>query len=239
MDIAAAADRVALFRELPTDEREKLLANARIVEVDDGDALWCERDDPNDFFFLLWGRIMLSRKIAGSALLTDKRVTVEIPDTGELLCAGAVYAGRSLCCAGVSQDGPTGLLAIPRDDLIASMERCKVTMHAFIGQLANRCMNVCDRVQDLSSGPLARRVAKMLLKLSERVGIDRGNGEIRIPIPLSRQDIAELCGTTTETAIRLMSRFDKSNWVKKAERGLILINPKALRAVANGDGEME
>jgi len=67
----------------------------------------------------------------------------------------------------------------------------------------------------------------MLLKLSEKVGVDE-EGYKKIDFPLTRQEIAEMVGTTVETCIRTISRFQKGGMVKSSG-GRILINADMLK----------
>ncbi len=88
-------------------------------------------------------------------------------------------------------------------------------------------------LQVLAGERVERRVAHILLKLADRVG-RTAEGGILITIPLSRQDLAEMSGTTLETAIRTMSRFRAQNLIKTLRGGYLLIaNEDALRHIAN------
>ena len=51
-------------------------------------------------------------------------------------------------------------------------------------------------------------------------------------VPLARQEIADLVGTTVETAIRVMSRWQKEGWVDTDKKGFLIRDPKALAEIA-------
>ena len=53
-----------------------------------------------------------------------------------------------------------------------------------------------------------------------------------VPLPLSRQEIADLVGTTIETAIRVMSRWQKDGIIETDKKGFLIRNPAALSAIA-------
>jgi CRP/FNR family transcriptional regulator len=87
-------------------------------------------------------------------------------------------------------------------------------------------------LQVLAGERVERRVAHIVLKLASRVGRPDDEG-VLIPISLSRQDIAEMAGTTLETAIRTMSRFRAQKLIKTLRGGYLLItNEEALRQMA-------
>ncbi len=67
--------------------------------------------------------------------------------------------------------------------------------------------------------PVERRVAQALLALRKKFGDS---------IPLTRQEIAELAGTTVETAIRTISRFQQEGWVRSSRGKVQLLQPDSL-----------
>ena len=83
-------------------------------------------------------------------------------------------------------------------------------------------------------GSIEHRMARLFGTLAERVGQKRA-GDIFVPIHLSRQEIADLAGTTIETAIRIMSRWQKDGLVETEKDGFLIRRMEALREIAPGD----
>jgi CRP/FNR family transcriptional regulator len=97
--------------------------------------------------------------------------------------------------------------------------------------LGNRLHSVME-LHILAGERVERRLAHILLKLADRTGRKGPDGTL-ITIPLSRQDLADMAGTTLETAIRLMSRFNLLGMVKTLKGGyLLLIDEEQLRQLA-------
>jgi len=69
------------------------------------------------------------------------------------------------------------------------------------------------------------------LKLAGEVGHAGDEGTF-VAMPLSRQELADLTGTTIETAIRIMSRWGKQRIVLTKKDGFLLLDRKALEALA-------
>jgi CRP/FNR family transcriptional regulator, nitrogen oxide reductase regulator len=63
---------------------------------------------------------------------------------------------------------------------------------------------ILKRLHTLSEGKAAQRLAKALVELSERHGRREGDG-VSLPLPLTRQDLAALTGTTIYTASRIVA----------------------------------
>ncbi|HVS33918.1 MAG TPA: helix-turn-helix domain-containing protein, partial [Thermoanaerobaculia bacterium] len=81
------------------------------------------------------------------------------------------------------------------------------------------------------TGSMESRAARLFRTLAERGGARRDDG-VFIPMALSRQEIADLVGTTLETAIRLMSRWQREGVVLTLPDGFLIANVDALRAAA-------
>jgi CRP/FNR family transcriptional regulator len=92
-----------------------------------------------------------------------------------------------------------------------------------------RLIMMNKRLADMT-GSVEVRAARMFLTLAERMGVPK-DGATFIPLALSRQELADLLGTTLETTIRLMSRWQKENTVLTEREGFTIPDADALRAV--------
>ena len=72
----------------------------------------------------------------------------------------------------------------------------------------------------------------MFLKLAEEIG-KPGDGGTFIALPLSRQDLADMTGTTIESCIRIMSRWGKDDVVRTEKEGFTVVDQHALESLAN------
>ena len=72
----------------------------------------------------------------------------------------------------------------------------------------------------------------MFLKLADQMGTARPGGTF-IPLPLARQELADLTGTTIETAIRIMSRWNKDGVLCTEKDGFLLADRATLETLAS------
>ena len=86
------------------------------------------------------------------------------------------------------------------------------------------------RLADMT-GSVEYRTARLFATLADRLGRNQG-GSVFVPIHLSRQEIADLVGTTIETAIRVMSRWQKEGLVETERDGFLIRKIEALREIA-------
>jgi CRP/FNR family transcriptional regulator len=79
-----------------------------------------------------------------------------------------------------------------------------------------------------------QRVCALLLRLVEQAGTPLPEGQTRIALKLSRQDLADLCGTTLESAIRIMTRLSREGTVRTTASGFVVRDRLKLEALARG-----
>jgi CRP-like cAMP-binding protein len=73
---------------------------------------------------------------------------------------------------------------------------------------------------------------RMANTAGERLEDASAPGAVRITVPLSRQDIADMAGTVIETGIRTMSKFQKQGLIETREGHIVLLKPHRLVALA-------
>jgi CRP/FNR family transcriptional regulator len=93
-------------------------------------------------------------------------------------------------------------------------------------------VELTNRLTELSGGRIEGRLARFLLKLGTDMGQRRDDG-VFIPLVLSRQELADMIGTTIETSIRIMSRWGKEGIVRTERDGFVVLEPPALEQLAS------
>jgi CRP-like cAMP-binding protein len=89
-----------------------------------------------------------------------------------------------------------------------------------------------EKLTDATQKSIRERLAFTLLKLGETYGIDGGEGE-KIDIVLTREEIAGLVGTATETVIRLLSEFKKDELIEFEGKKIIVQDKKGLARLSD------
>lgn len=230
MDFAGAAARVPFLRALPAADLERLAPYANVRRVDRGERVWSEGDPTGEFTFLADGRVKL---VKGSE--SGRDVIVDVCGPGELLCSSAVCAFAPYCCSSTALEDAVQVIVIPRRDVLELLEHSPVASRAFLREVTARGLGLTERITQLASGQVERRIAALFLRLAEQVGTPRDGGGTWVPVTLSRQDLADLCGTTLETAIRTMSRLARDGALRTAARGFVVENRERLEALVRGE----
>jgi CRP/FNR family transcriptional regulator len=223
MTIADAFRQVPFVQALAPAERDRLAPHARTRALLPGEDCWSEGQPADDFAFVVRGQVKLVK-----ASETGRETILEMSGAGELLCGSTVLCYAPHCCSAVAMESPTEVLLLPRRDVLELVERNPLAARALMRELADRGLAMCRRVEELGAGPVEQRIARFLLKLARRSGVARPGQGTYVPLRLTRRDLADLCGTTVETASRVMSRFRKQGLVTPSRRGFVLAERPSL-----------
>lgn len=101
-----------------------------------------------------------------------------------------------------------------------------------------RLMDLQSRMGEMTGERVEQRIARTLLRLMEKAGRPTGAGaEIEIDFPITRQDLAEMAGSTLHTVSRTLAALDQRGVTGSARRRIIVRDPRALSQLAeNGVG---
>lgn len=223
-EIDEAIRRSLIFRRLGTEDRARLGAVSRLRNVPKGERIFAE-GDPSDFFFtILSGRVKIFKMTPAG-----KHIILEIFGPGDPLGAVAVYEGRPFPASAAALED-TSCLLVPRASFFALLEEHPSLVRGLLLGLTRRLVELTNRLTDLTGGRVEARFARFFLKLAQDLGRPAPDGTL-IPLALSRQELADMTGTTIETCIRIMSRWGKEDIVRTEKEGFVVLDKAALAAI--------
>lgn len=88
-----------------------------------------------------------------------------------------------------------------------------------------------ETIKQLSVYSVERRIAATLVRLANKMGEQMQDGTL-IQLPLSRQDLAAMTGTTIETVSRVMSHFSEQGWISGGRKWVIVNDLKQLEKMS-------
>ena len=225
MDAVVEALRSAsLYRGLSDEDRRRLAEVALLRSWDKGETLFNE-GDPSDFLLtVLTGRVKVV-KLQPSG----KEVILEIFGPGDPVGAVVAYEGRPFPASAIALERTTGLL-VRRGPLFGLLEKHPSLVRGLLSTFTRRIVELAQRISEVAGTRVETRFAHLFLKLADRMGRPRGTA-VFIPLVLSRQELADLTGTTIETCIRLMSRWGKEGVIETEKDGFLLTDRAALEAL--------
>ena len=116
------------------------------------------------------------------------------------------------------------------DNLTESHPKLSINAMQTIGQ---RLQEAHTRLRELSTEEVERRVAHAVLRLANQGGRKEPGG-IRIDYPISKQDIAEMTGTTLHTVSRILSAWERAGLVEGGRQKLLIREPHQLLLIGEG-----
>ena len=100
--------------------------------------------------------------------------------------------------------------------------------------VGSRLQETHTRVVEMSTQQVERRVAHALLRLAKQAGRKVEHG-VEIDFPISRQDIAEMTGTTLHTVSRTLSAWEQPGLIESGRQRIVLRDPHRLFALAEAN----
>jgi len=159
-----------------------------------------------------------------------KDVVLDLIAPGEMLGELAAFNGEPYPATAQAME-PTVVASIHRDDYLRLLKQYPALALRVIEELGRRLREAQEMIKSMAVERVERRIARILLKLAAATGSSSEEG-IVIELPLTRQDIAEMVGTTVETAIRTMSKFRKKGLVQTKRGRVVILDPHQLVRIA-------
>jgi len=214
-----------MFHGLPAPLHARVAALATLHELEKGDALWHAGDPAESLTVVVSGRVKVVRHAdSGDVIL-------EMFGPGETAGVVALYNQIPYPATAIAME-PTLLLRLPRRDWFDLLENDHGFARGMMLQLTRLNMALTRKLAAMHGKRVGARVATLFLSLADRLGRDSGEGT-EIPLALSRQEIAELVGTTVESAIRVMSRWNRDRVLVTGRRRFVIPDRERLKSEAN------
>lgn len=223
--IDQAISQLPLYRRLQAEDRAKLASVSTLESFPRASLVFREGDLARSVHVVVDGRVKVAKLTP-----SGREVILDMPGPGDPIGAVAAFEGFAYP-ASATATTDTVCLVTRRDAFFALLEAHPSLVRGLLSGLTLRLVELTKRLAELSGGKVESRIARLLLKLAEEQGVRREQG-IFVPVKLTRQELADLCATTIETAIRVMSRWGKEGLVATDREGFLILDPEALEIVA-------
>ena len=220
-------DSIPILATLKREDRAALEPLCRVRGYEKGEVIFHEGQAADRIHFVYAGRVKIVKSAGG------RDVIIEILGAGQPVGAVAAFERRNFPATAIAIE-PASLVSIPELEFFQLLEKRPEMMRNLLSGLTMRLMMVNKRLADMT-GSAETRAARLFLTLAGRLGTEHDGG-VFVPLALSRQEVADLLGTTLETAIRLMSRWQKEELVLTEKTGFAIPNLETLRELAEANG---
>ncbi len=216
--------RTEIFRELPEEAIEEARRLAFRKRLDKRDVLYHQGDPSEHVYIVIVGRLRAAQTSADGT-----QVALRYLGPGEMTGYAAI-AGLGEYPSTVAAVDDTHLFGWSGAQLLRLMRDHPQIAINSLAALGARYREAQIRLRELSTEPVEHRIAHTLQRLASQAGRRTAQG-IEIRIPLSRQDLAELAGTTLHTVSRILSSWERDGIVASGHRQVLIRSIDALETV--------
>ncbi|WP_324755258.1 Crp/Fnr family transcriptional regulator [Roseovarius sp. Pro17] len=216
---------LAPFESLTKGEIREILDLAVSHRYEVGDTVFHESAPADRFFLLLDGYIRVVRMTAEGEFVT----MMHIPP-GQMFGIADAFGHTKYPASAVAASETIALSWPTRfwSEFEVRYAGFSAASHHTIGKRLNE---MHDRMVEMATQLVERRVANALLRLITQMGRKTANG-IEVDFPITRQDISEMTGTTLHTVSRLLSAWEKQGIVESRRKRILVSQPQRLAILA-------
>ena len=213
------------FRTLAAPERARLAAATRKRRFERGAIVFMQGQAADSVWAVKDGLVHIVKFGPGG-----REMVAEVIPPGELFGAIVALEDRPYPATAMTAE-PSVVWSIPATLARDLCQRYPALRVAILEQVASRLRSAHERLQSVALEPVEQRLARLLLTLASKVGQQKDGLMV---VNATRQELADMIGTTVETAIRITSRWQRAGVVRTVRHAVALADPAALRAIAHG-----
>ncbi len=224
-DPPGSLNRLRLFQKLEQAEREEIVAAANTVRHPRGQVLFRQGSGAKSFYVLRQGRVKLTQLTADGEL-----VLVRLVMPGEAFGGVAALGERTYPVSAEASEDSVALSWSGRtmDRLLRKHPQLALN---FIELLAERLHDMQARYEELATEQVEQRLARTLLRLLKRAGREVEGGTL-VDVRLSRQELAEMTGTSLFTVSRILNRWQEAGVIQSHRQRIVVLDRQALADIA-------
>ena len=217
-----------LFSGLAPDALDDILREARSVHHAKNSVVFAEGDDAECFFVLMHGHVRASKTTPDG-----QQVVVRYVAPGEVFGV-AMAMGLARYPATATAVDDSVVLVWPAAVWPRLVEKYPALATNTLQTVGSRLQDTHTRVVEMSTEQVERRVAHALLRLAQQAGRKVEAG-VEIDFPISRQDIAEMTGTTLHTVSRILSGWEQQGLVEGGRQRIVIRDAQRLLTLAEAE----
>lgn len=228
MAAAIEVRRSRVFDGLTEAERDAWLARATTVTCGRGQTLARQGEPARHLYLVESGRVKILQLTAEGTELIVRFVSPGEPFGGVVALGDAPYPVTAVVAqAAVVRQWTRDAVGA----LLVTTPQVRVNI---MREMTTHMTDALTRVRELATESVGQRLAHTLLRLARQCGEPQPDG-VLLSQPLTRQELADLTGTTLYTVSRTLSEWETKGLIESRKRVLLLRSPKKLALLAGGE----
>lgn len=224
--LANELKQVNVFHNAPDDDLHLILQNSIPRSIEEGGYFFFQGDSAQYSYILTSGQVKLMQSNPKGQQVNLRTITA-----WEMFGAlGAVHADANYPASAQTLENCTAL-AVGSEFLHSMMETRPYLSFGLMNLMTDYIQEMQSRYRELATERVEQRVANALIRLAGQSGI-RSKKEAGIELSFSRQDVAEMTGTTLYTISRLLSEWERQGILKTGRERIQILRPHDLVKIA-------
>jgi len=213
-----------LFKKLDPEEFNRLKQKKTCSLYKKGSIIYREGSRLTGFFCVTRGIIKIFK-----TGIDGKEQIIRFAKKGEIIAYRSLLS-QELACTTAKVVDEAVLCHIPYQTLLFLIRNNWQFSHHMLQIVCRELREANEYITDIAQKTVRERLAEVLLLLKENFSLDHQN---TLQITLTREELANMVGTATESVIRLLSEFRQDKLVELQGRKIRFIDTQGLRRVAN------
>ncbi len=213
------------LRAMSKEELKKVSDSKVTKSIKKGEPLFEEGEKLNGVFCVRDGVSKLSKLSANG-----KDQIVKLASKGEVIGQRSVIAEESTNLSAVAVNDME-VCFIPKESITHTLQKNPNFTLEVLRHMAHDLKEADDVIVNISQKTVKQRIAEAFLYLKNNFGEDK---EGFLALTLSREDISNVVGTATESAIRIISEFKKKGYIHASGKKIGIKDERKLKEIVEG-----
>jgi CRP-like cAMP-binding protein len=214
------------FRILPAAERAAVAEATREQRVASGERIFSEGQPAESLWAVKDGLVHIIKSNPDG-----REIVLQVIPPGELFGAVVAVETKPYPASAVAAMDSV-VWRLPASLARELCQKYPSLRSAILDQVSGRLREAHDRLRSLALERVEQRLARMLLALADKIGQRKDRVTV---LEVTRQELADMIGTTVETTIRITSKWQQAGVISSSRHQIGLDDPVSLRRIAEGE----
>ena len=224
--------QVVVFQRATNEDLELILKNSIVRSIEEGSFFFLQGDEAAYLYVLTSGQVKLMQSNPHGQQVNLRTIYPwqMFGALGATRGAGAIYPATAQALENSTA------LAIPSSFMHSMMETRPHLAFDLMNLMTTYIQEMQARYRELATERVEQRVANALIRLAGQSGT-KSDKEAGIELSFSRQDVAEMTGSTLYTISRLLSEWERKGIIQTGRERIRILKPHDLVRIADGMNE--
>lgn len=215
----------SIFKDLKEDDKQLLEQNTSCKLYQKGELIFSEGAYPRGLFCVHSGKVKLSQ------IGTDgKEQIVHLANDGAVMGYRAILGEDTYSCSAMALED-SKVCFIPKAHFNELIENNSKLTLQIVHLLSDELKEAERKITNTAQQPVKNRIAQALLSLKKNYGME--SDKVTINVSIKREELANLAGTTRETATRLLYELQEQKLIELVGKKIKILNEALLINLAH------